>query len=156
MARSISFRDLAFPLALGAAAVLSSCGPSPSEPPEDTAGAAQEVPPPAPAELEADTIPVNLRGNWGMNAADCEGGASAKGLLEIDGTTLTFYESVGTLENVDNASPGSIQGEFAFEGEGMEWTREMKLETRDGGQVLVRQELGDEAMPGAIEYRKCT
>ena len=95
--------------------------------PEDTAGTTQEVPPPAPAEVEADTIPANLRGNWGMNAADCEGGASAKGLLEIDGTTLTFYESVGTLENVDNASPGSIQAEFAFEGEGMEWYLNGKL-----------------------------
>ena len=156
MVLSTSFRVLAFPLTLGAAVALTSCGPSPSETPEKETVGAEQVPPPAPAAVEAETIPVNLRGNWGMNAADCEGGASAKGLLEIDGTTLTFYESVGTLENVDNASPGSIQAEFAFEGEGMEWTREMRLETHDGGQVLVRQELGDEAMPDAIEYRKCT
>lgn len=156
MARSISFRLLAFPLTLGAAVALTSCGPSPSEAPEETTVGAEEVPPPTPAAVEVETIPANLQGNWGMNAADCEGGASAKGLLEIDGTTLTFYESVGTLGEVDNASPGSIHAEFAFEGEGMEWTREMKLETRENGQVLVRQEFGNEAMPGAIEYRKCT
>ncbi len=91
-----------------------------------------------------------------MNAADCEGGAAAKGLLEIGATTLTFYESVGTVEEVESANSNSIQAEFAFEGEGMEWTREMKLETRDGGEVLIRQELGDGAMPDAFEYRRCT
>ncbi len=109
----------------------------------------------APAD-HAGVIPAQFRGEWGMNAADCEGGAAAKGLLEIGEDTLTFYESVGTLGDSASVGADSVQGLFAFEGEGMEWTREMRLEMRDGGDVLVRRELGEDAMPGAFEYRRCT
>lgn len=145
-------------LAMAGALALGSCG---SQGPEEGTG---DDPAPAPVETaapvdtaaaESGTIPAEFRGNWGINAADCEGGAAAKGLLEIDGTTLTFYESVGTLGDEVTLEPHAIQAVFAFEGEGMEWTREMRMETRDDGQTLIRQEMGEDAMQGALEYRKC-
>ncbi|GGD65089.1 hypothetical protein [Croceicoccus mobilis] len=101
-------------------------------------------------------IPAAFQGNWGMNAADCEGGAAAKGLLKIDGDTLTFYESVGTLAEIEQSRPGSLRADFAFEGEGMEWNRSMLLETADNGEALYRREYGDGAVPGAFRYQKCS
>lgn len=146
-------------LAIAGALALVACGESPSEPDEQADGPVAMPDPQqdagAPA-MQAGVIPAQFRGEWGMNAADCEGGAAAKGLLEIGEDTLTFYESVGTLGDSATIGADSVQGLFAFEGEGMEWTREMRLETREGGDVLVRRELGEGAMPGAFEYRRCT
>ena len=146
-------------LAMAGALALAACGETPSEP-DDQAGEPVAMPDPqqdvAAPVAQAGMIPARFRGDWGMNAADCEGGAAAKGLLEIGEDRLTFYESVGTLGNNATVGPDSVQGLFAFEGEGMEWTREMRLEIREDGDVLVRRELGEGATPGEFEYRRCT
>lgn len=106
---------------------------------------------PAPTE-----IPAAIQGRWGLAAADCEPGRDdAKGLLTIDASTLRFYESVGTLDEIDQASESGIRADFAFTGEGQEWDREMQLGLEQGGTVLVRREFGADAMPEPLRYTKC-
>ena len=145
-------------LVIAGVLAIAACGETPTEP-DEQASEPVAMPDPqqdaaAPA-AQAGLIPARFRGDWGMNAADCEGGAAAKGLLEVREDTLTFYESVGTLGDSATVGPDSVQGLFAFEGEGMEWTREMRLEMREDGDVLVRRELGEGAMSGEFEYRRC-
>jgi hypothetical protein len=102
------------------------------------------------------TIPEAARGSWGLVAGDCIPGASdAKGLLVIDATTLTFYESRGTLTAVSERSDTRIAGSFAFTGEGQAWTREEILDVQDDGRTLIRREDGDGAAPGPFRYKAC-
>ena len=112
---------------------------------------------PAPTESAAATaIPTAMQGRWGLVAADCEPGrADAKGLLTIGAGKLEFYESVGTLDEIEESAPNSLRASFDFEGEGMEWEREMLLELADDGAVLVRREYGQDAAPGPLRYTKC-
>ncbi|MEO6387898.1 MAG: hypothetical protein ABIT16_09710 [Croceibacterium sp.] len=119
----------------------------------ETAAAATQAPPPAPMPT---TIPAAFQGRWGINSADCEAGrADAKGLLTISDTTLTFYESVGTLSDVTEASGTRLRGNYDFTGEGMTWKRDEVLDLRDSGQTLVRREFGEDALPGPFSYTKC-
>lgn len=105
---------------------------------------------------DTDALPQAMRGRWGLVAADCTSRhGDAKGLLEISGTTLTFYESRATLKDFIQWSPDRIRADFDFTGEGMNWRREMALNLRDGGKTLVRTEYGEDAMPGALSYRRC-
>lgn len=102
------------------------------------------------------TIPAALQGRWGLVAADCEPGRSdAKGLLTIDAATLKFYESVGKLDRIEEASDMHIRGTFTFMGEGMAWRREVLLELREGGDLLVRRDYGDDAPAGPFRYSRC-
>ncbi|WP_239804923.1 hypothetical protein [Croceicoccus hydrothermalis] len=99
-------------------------------------------------------IPASMRGRWGMTRNDCDGPASvAKGLLTIETNRLTFYESVGTLADVRERSDDYLRAEFAFEGEGMEWRRDMTL-LREGD-TLLRRESGPDAMRGQQRYMRC-
>ena len=101
-------------------------------------------------------IPAALQGRWGMVPADCTSTrGDAKGLLTIDGKTLQFYESVGTLGEVKEHSDTHLRAAFAFTGEGMSWTREEMLDVKDNGKTLVRQEYGEDAQPGPLQYSKC-
>ena len=106
---------------------------------------------PAPTE-----IPATIRGRWGLVAADCEPGRDdAKGLLTITGDKLEFYESVGTLDVIQEAAPARIRASFDFTGEGMNWKRDMVLDVQDDGATLIRREYGDDAAPGPFRYAKC-
>lgn len=99
------------------------------------------------------TIPSAIQGRWGLVAADCEPGRSdAKGLLIISGSELEFYESVGTLGAIEDASAAHIRADFDFTGEGMNWQRDLLLE-RDGN-TLTRREYGGEGA-GPFRYTKC-
>lgn len=128
---------------------LAACGsPADEAPPEQ---AVTPTPTPLPTE-----IPAQFQGRWGLNENDCSGDpAAAKGLLTIDATTLTFYESTGTLDDVTEAARGRLRGNFSFTGEGMEWKRDVVLDLRDDGTVLVRREFGDDASPEPFDYMKC-
>ena len=106
---------------------------------------------PAPTE-----IPAAIRGRWGMVTADCDPARDdAKGLLTITGNKLEFYESVGTLDTIMEASPTRIRAAFDFEGEGMTWEREAVLDVQDNGATLIRREYGEDAAPGPFRYAKC-
>jgi hypothetical protein len=136
--------------ALAIALALAACG-SNEEPTPEQSAAATPTPTPLPTE-----IPAGYQGRWGMNAEDCTGdAAAAKGLLEITGSELKFYESVGTLETVTGATGDRFRGEFAFTGEGQEWQRDVVLDLREGGKILVRREFGEDASPEPFDYTRC-
>jgi len=102
------------------------------------------------------TIPAAIQGRWGMVEADCEPGRDdAKGLLVITPTRLEFYESVGTLDEIEEGTDTRIRADFDFTGEGMTWDHEVTLDVQDGGRTLIRREHGDDAAPGPFRYSKC-
>ena len=153
-------------LALALAALpLAACDSS-SEPATETASddaAAPDVEGPAPTPTpaaeetsEPTAIPAALRGRWGLTEADCEPGrADAEGLLTISGDKLEFYESVGTLDGIDESSGSRIRADFDFTGEGMTWERDIVLDAQDGGKTLIRREYGEGAAPGPFRYTRC-
>lgn len=103
----------------------------------------------------ASTIPTALQGRWGLVAADCTSTrGDAKGLIEITGDTITFYESRATLGDIAERSDTRIRAEFDFIGEGMEWSRDISLATEGDGK-LVRTEYGEDAMADPLTYTKC-
>lgn len=124
---------------------------SSSKPGDEAAGEGADEGTPAPTE-----IPVAMRGRWGLVPADCDPARSdAKGLLEISARELEFYESVGTLDTVQDGGPTRIRASFDFEGEGMTWQRDVTLEVQDDGAALVRRESGDGAAAEPFRYEKC-
>lgn len=146
---------IAVPLALVGGVTLAGCGRSEEPTPTATESvpevAVPTFPPPVPNE-----IPAAMQGRWGLVAADCTSTqGDAKGLLEISPTVLKFYESRGTLGTVTEGDDDEIRATFAFTGEGMEWQREMELELDNDGKTLVREEFGEDAVPGELRYSRC-
>lgn len=148
-------------LALAAALSLAACGRNdpvdenadeaaalPAPPSVETSDPSGAAPPPnAAAQPEpgnarsnsAATIPAQLRGRWGLAPGDCTSTrGDAKGLLIVGDRELRFFESrsvpVGNVESDDD----HFSADFAFTGEGMNWTKFQSLELQDG--KLVRTE----------------
>ena len=90
-----------------------------------------------------------------MNLADCKNDAAAKGLVRISGSELKYYEARGTLTAVIEETPTRLVGDFAFEGEGQAWKRQMILDVQDEGQTLITREYGAGAIPGVQKYSRC-
>jgi hypothetical protein len=106
------------------------------------------------AALKPTNIPEQFRGRWGLVAADCKGGAVAKGLLTIDDSRLVFYESRGVLDRIDAWQPASrFTANYGFRGEGLEWERLITLERT--GNKLRRTEQGGEEGPVDLTYTAC-
>ena len=146
--------------------VLTACSSKPAEEASEKEKAESEIAlPPSPVSEAPATpvsqdntgeIPASIQGRWGLVSADCTSTrGDAKGLLVIAPAKLTFYESVGTLGAVKERTDNRIRASFSFTGEGMEWMREMVLETEKDGKSLVRQEFGHDAMPGSLKYARC-
>lgn len=127
--------------------------------PEPAAAAAEAGPQgtaPAAQPSAPEAIPAAMQGRWALTEADCAAPrGEATGLLRIGPEELTFYESVGRLDEIEQASEGRIRAEFSFTGEGMTWSRDITLELQDGGQALVRREHGEGAAPDPFRYSKC-
>lgn len=116
---------------------------------------AQPVPRPTAAPIPTK-IPTAMTGRWGLVPADCTSTrGDAKGLLVISEDQLKFYESVGKLANIVEGNATRIRANFDFTGEGMTWKREMALDVEDGGNTLMRQEFGEDAMPNPLKYSRC-
>lgn len=102
----------------------------------DEANASETAgPAPAPSVKPLPTnIPDQFRGRWALVPADCTSTrGDAKGLLTIDDSRLTFYESKGTLDRIDsNAPPNRLTANFGFSGEGMTWEKLVTLERTAG------------------------
>jgi hypothetical protein len=131
------------------ALALAACGSNEEPAAEQTAAAA--TPTPLPTE-----IPAAYHGRWASSAEDCTAGpGAATDLIEITATEIKFYESVGTLDSVTGATGDRFRGEFAFSGEGEEWQRDVVLDLRDGGDILVRREFGEGASPEPFDYTRC-
>lgn len=155
-------------LAAAAAVALSACN-APAPAPEETADtggeARQPAPPPAapapapaaaapaPAVAAPGTMPVALRGRWGMGPADCDPArADNKGLMEVAPRLLTFYESRATVTSL-RAEGGAVVTALAFDGEGQQWTTETRFVLKDDGKTLVRTDKGWEN--GTFRYERC-
>ncbi len=131
---------------------------SPSGTPDVAAPAPTTTSPAPPVEASpaATEIPATMQGRWGLVSADCEAGrADAKGLVTIGPKRLAFYESVGTLDTIEEQADNRIRGRFSFTGEGMAWSRTIALELQDGGNTLVRTDNSPEAGSGPLRYGKC-
>ncbi|KLE34926.1 hypothetical protein [Aurantiacibacter luteus] len=146
------------------ALALSACDAAPEatapDPAADAPAADVETPAPnsdasIPAAQPVTAIPAAMQGRWGMTEADCDPNEPAnKGLMTIDGTTLTFYESVAEIGQAMLAGDNALRGTFDYEGEGMQWSRDLTL-TLSGPDTLVLEEIGDDAPPGPRSYSKC-
>jgi hypothetical protein len=109
-------------------------------------GPAEAVAPPA------SVIPVALQGKWGLSPADCSLiGGNAKGLLVVTAGGLNFYESHAVPAADAEMDGDSIAGNFAFSGEGQNWTRYESLKLDK--QVLTRTETNPTA---SFSYAKCS
>ena len=112
-------------------------------------GAAPPAPPPPPGETAAMTIPAGYHGRWGIVPADCTSTrGDAKGLIDIGGRTVRFFESVATLKEQRPAIATSFSGLFGFTGEGQNWEKVMTF-TRTGD-TLKRAEDS-----GTFTYKRC-
>jgi len=125
-----------------------------SSPAPSPTGSETATPAPSPTEPDGNTIPVALQGRWGIVPADCSSTrVDAKGLLTIGATTLKFYESVGRLGAIKERSDRSIRADYAFTGEGMNWTRDVALSV--DGTKLTRLDRGGDEPGGPFTYTKC-
>jgi hypothetical protein len=101
----------------------------------------------------ARAIPAAFHGRWGMVPADCTSTrGDAKGLITIGPESIRFYESIARLTDVTGDFPENFTGEFAFAGEGQEWTRTENLKLTGSSNTLVRSE--DEPK-GSYTYTRC-
>ena len=93
----------------------------------------------------------SLRAYWALSPRDCTSPlGDAKGLLVINSGELRFYESRAVPAGDVQTSDNSISGDFAFTGEGQEWTRHETLEVRD--EKLIRTERDP---MGSFSYVRC-
>lgn len=100
-------------------------------------------------------IPAEFRGRWGMVPRDCTPGTSDnKGLMTVSVDQLQFYESRGKLTRVEESKAGVFTGEYAFMGEGQEWSSKIRFTLEADGKDLVRQE-SSPSETQAFRYRKC-
>ncbi|MFM5917634.1 MAG: hypothetical protein ACKOOL_08890 [Novosphingobium sp.] len=108
------------------------------------------------ADQAEKSIPMAMRGRWGLVAADCTTArGDEKGLMTIDATSIRFYESIAKLDHVDQRSETALKANWAYSGEGMDWKRDMTLALQPGGKVLIKQEFGEDAPAGPYKYTRC-
>lgn len=126
------------------------------EPPATPSASATDLPTTPASQPGGAAIPVALQGRWGLVPGDCTSTrGDAKGLLVIGPDTLRFYESSARAGSVSEETSTRIRANFAFSGEGSVWTREMLLETADGGKTLIRREYGGGSGPEPLIYTRC-
>lgn len=114
------------------------------------------APPPAgaasgtPTRGSAATIPAALIGRWGLSPDDCTAGGETQGLLIVSPGELQVYESRAVPAADVQTSANSISGEFAFTGEGQQWTKHQSLELQKS--KLIRTERNP---LGTFTYVRC-
>jgi len=103
----------------------------------------------------AKAIPMALRGRWGLVPLDCTSTmGDAKGLVEIGADSMKFYESRAKLTTVKSAAADSIRANYAFAGEGQEWTQDIELKRLASGK-MERIDRGEHALAGPLIYSRC-
>lgn len=104
-------------------------------PPANAVEADGSVPAPA------GRIPAALQGRWGLTPGDCTSTrGDAKGLLVVSADHLQFYESRAVPAQDVQVAPDSVSGNFAFTGEGQEWTKDQSLERQDNKLVRTQRD----------------
>lgn len=97
-------------------------------------------------------IPAAFHGRWGLTPGDCTSTrGDAKGLMVISGGGLQFYESRAVPTTNVGSTPNSFSADFAYTGEGMEWSKFLTLRLQ--GESLVRTESNPMA---SFTYAKCS
>lgn len=105
----------------------------------------------APATAQQGAVPAALQGRWGLTPGDCTSTrGDAKGLLVVSPNGLRFYESRAVPAGPLETSANSISGDFAFTGEGQQWTKFQALEIQDNN--LIRTERNPNA---SFTYVRC-
>ncbi len=156
---------------LVAVLALAACNQPAPEPVPSESASAQPAPPSsgigeaaptAPAATETGTVPVSasfpaaVRGRWALAPDGCSAPAGdTRGLITISGSEIRFFESVATIAAVRDSTPQRLRATLAYEGEGMTWSRDALIEARPGGETLVMQEFGSDAVAGARTYERC-
>lgn len=115
-----------------------------------------EPPPEQAIAAKPTNVPEQFRGRWGLTANDCkpEFASAAKGLMVVNDSRLTFYESRATLDRIDSLTPANrLTANYRFSGEGMNWERVITLE-RNGSQLRRTERGGDEG-PVDLTYTAC-
>ena len=99
-------------------------------------------------------IPAAFHGRWGMTPADCTSTrGDAKGLIAIDGNSIKFFESRGTLTRVTGDYPENFTGSFAFTGEGQSWTNSQNLKLTGSSDTLIRKQTD---VAESFTYQRCS
>ena len=120
---------------------LAACGGEPQQ--EGSAPLQKEAPAPTPSQVpEASPpadhasrlIPVEFLGVWDAQTGTCDPASDLR--LEIGQGTITFYESIGTVESIRDDA-GTTMVTLAMEGEGERWTQIIGLRFFDAGTSLM-------------------
>lgn len=120
--------------------------PSASGEPRGPTAPAQADPPAAAA------IPAALQGRWGLAPRDCGSSlTAARGLLVITAGELRFHDSHAVPASDIQTDTNSIDGQFAFSGDGRSWTKYEGL--RVDNRRLTRTETNPTA---SFSYAKCS
>jgi hypothetical protein len=112
---------------------------------------ADEAQPVSTSSTPAPAIPPSLQGRWGLTPGDCTSTrGDAKGLLVVTADGVKFYESHAVPSPGATADSDSITGNFAFTGEGQNWTKFVTFERQKDKLVRI------ESNPAAsYTYAKC-
>ena len=131
-------------VALGLLA-LSACGSEPEAPaPAETAmpvepnggiGDGAGAPADAVDETLANRIPTRFQGVWDYVGGTCAPESDLR--MEIGGSEILFYESVGTVTGVEQKGDDVMIVTLAMEGEGETWEEKLSLTLADDGTRLV-------------------
>ena len=100
-------------------------------------------------------IPLRFQGRWGLGAAECDPANAdiAKGLMTVEPTRFSFYESRGTPSRIAAEGPDRLRLSVDYTGEGQEWTHDVTLTLSDRGKTLIRDE--PKADTGTLTYTRC-
>ncbi|MFC0590113.1 hypothetical protein ACFFF7_11860 [Novosphingobium aquiterrae] len=158
-------------LALAAMLALAACSNETPAPVPSEDAATFAPPPPAASEPAAPTatptaapsgpvaaaaFPAAMLGRWGLVPADCTSQrGDNKGMITVSAREIRFYESVARIDKVKDSSENRMRATLAYDGEGMQWSRDAQFEVKSGAGQLVLQEYGDDAVPGPRTYTRC-
>ena len=102
--------------------------------------------------LPAAKIPAPLQGRWALAPRDCTATPHrAKSLLVVTADDLHFFESHAVPATGVDTDVSSINGNFAFTGDGRSWTKYEAL--RVDQQRLTRTETNPSA---SFSYARCS
>jgi hypothetical protein len=89
---------------------------------------------PSPADPALRSIPVEFLGVWDARTGTCDPASDLR--LDIGEDSITFYESVGTVESVRDDG-GTTMVTLAMEGEGERWAQTIGLRFFDASTSLM-------------------
>ncbi|GMM92415.1 hypothetical protein [Qipengyuania sp. MTN3-11] len=102
----------------------------------------------------ATTIPADFRGVWDNADGNCNPASDLR--MDIRAGEIEFYESLGTVTDVEIESADSIVVSLAMEGEGESWEVTNRYTLSEGGRLLTPLETRDDPRYQPIPRKRCT